>query len=79
MREAGGSISCVYRTKLKMRELLKPEKFRFPLEDPIPTTRVVKRMERARERGLIIFSFCNYKHALKILKAQKFLIMSHNG
>lgn len=59
VKAAGGSITCVYRSKLKLRELLKPEKFRFPLEEPIPTVRVVKRMERARERGLNIYFLRN--------------------
>ena len=30
-------VTCVYRTELKMREHVHPEKFKFPLNEPLPT------------------------------------------
>ena len=51
IQAAGGKVTCVYRTKLKLREHLKPEKFPLALEEPIPSLRIVKRYEHIRERG----------------------------
>lgn len=51
IKAAGGSVTCVFRTRLKLREHLKPEKFPLPLEEPLPASRIVKKYEMIRERG----------------------------
>lgn len=47
-------MTCVYRTSLKLKEHIKPYKFPFELDDPLPTPKMVKRMERIRERGILL-------------------------
>ena len=61
IKAAGGSVTCVYRTKLQIREHLMPHKFPIKLENPVPSLKVVKKYEQIRERGpflliLMIFS-----------------------
>lgn len=51
IKENGGNILCQYKTRLLMREAIHPEKFPFKLRDPLPASRVVRHMERIRERG----------------------------
>ena len=62
IKAAGGNATCVYRTKLLLKEHLKPEKFPIKLKDPIPTHHIVKRYEKIRERGYLEkFCFILYK------------------
>lgn len=51
IKSAGGEVICVHRTKLKLREHIKPEKFRWQLEEPLATYYTVRQYERIRERG----------------------------
>lgn len=51
IKNAGGSITCVYRTPLKMREHMYPEKFPLKLTDPLPTPSQIAQLERIEEKG----------------------------
>jgi hypothetical protein len=51
----GGTIKMVYRTPLIMRQYLKPHKFpewQGDLKIPMPSPKVVKKLEKLREKGL---------------------------
>jgi len=37
IKNNGGSVKCVYRTQLLVRQELKPDRFKFKLYDPVPT------------------------------------------
>ena len=50
-----GSVKMVYRTPLIMRQYLKPHKFPEWKEDlkiPMPAPKVVKKLEKLREKGI---------------------------
>ena len=54
-KATGGSIKMVYRTPLIMRQYLKPHKFpewKEELKIPMPPPKVVKKLERLREKGI---------------------------
>ncbi len=55
IKKAGGSVTCIYRTKLKMKEHLKPHLFAFPLNEPLPTVKSVRKLDKLQERGISIF------------------------
>lgn len=48
-------MNCVYRTKLKLREHLKPEKYPLKLAEPLPPAKEIKKLEKLREMGTSIF------------------------
>jgi hypothetical protein len=51
----GGSVKMVYRTPLIMRQYLKPHKFpewKGDLKIPMPAPKVVKKLEKLREKGI---------------------------
>ena len=51
----GGSISVKYRTRLTMRNYLKPHKrqpWKKALKDPMPPPKMVKRLEHIRSKGI---------------------------
>jgi large subunit ribosomal protein L15 len=53
IQKAGGSVELVFRTPLKLREHLRPEKYPLPLRDPITPFWRVKKLERlSRDRGI---------------------------
>jgi len=51
IKKNGGSVTCIYRTKLKVKEHLKPHLFAFPLDEPLPPAKEVAKLESIRERG----------------------------
>jgi large subunit ribosomal protein L15 len=57
IKAAGGSVICIFRTRLKVREHLKPEKFPINLDDSLPSLKSVKKYERIRDRGLFLMKF----------------------
>jgi len=51
IKKAGGSVTCIFRTKLKLQEHLKPERFPVKLREPLPDAKDVRNLEKIRERG----------------------------
>lgn len=51
IKEKGGSVKCIYRTALKIKEHCKPHLYRFPLDEPVATKKAVENMERIKQRG----------------------------
>lgn len=51
LRAGGGALRVKYRTPLKMREFLLPEKFPLRLEDPLPAFKTVLQLEKMRQLG----------------------------
>lgn len=51
VKAAGGTVTCVYRTRLTMRYHLRPEKWVVPPKDPQTPPRRAHSMERLREKG----------------------------
>ena len=51
IKESGGDVKIKYRTPLKLREHLEPEKFDLPLNEPLPPKREVYKLEKFREMG----------------------------
>lgn len=51
IKEKGGSVKCIYRTALQIREHTFPEKYPINLRSTLPPKRIVKKMENIRERG----------------------------
>lgn len=47
----GGKVRIVYRTPLKLREHLYPEKFSFKLDEPLPDKKDVLNLEKFRDMG----------------------------
>jgi hypothetical protein len=55
IKSTGGTVKMVYRTPLIMRQYLKPHKFpewQDELKIPMPAPKVVKRLEKIREKGI---------------------------
>ena len=53
VRKAGGSINLVYRTQLKLKEHLYPEKYPLPLRNPITPAWKIKKLQRLEsDRGI---------------------------
>ncbi|EAR99460.1 ribosomal protein L15, putative (macronuclear) [Tetrahymena thermophila SB210] len=51
IKEKGGSVKCIYRTPLQIREHVFPQNYPINLRSTIPPKRIVKKMENIRERG----------------------------
>lgn len=51
IRALGGAVRVKYRTPLKLREFLCPEKFPLKLEDPLPAFKTVLHLEKMRQLG----------------------------
>jgi len=51
VKSKGGSVTLKYRTPLKLREHLYPEKYPLPLREPIPAFRETRKLERFKEKG----------------------------
>ena len=51
VKSKGGSVTIKYRTPLKLREHLYPEKYQLPLREPIPPFKEVRKLERFKEKG----------------------------
>lgn len=51
IKERGGSVKCVYRTPLLLREHLRPDKFDMQLRDPVPPAHALKQLDRISARG----------------------------
>lgn len=64
IKDAGGNVTCVYRTKLKLREHLKPEKYPLKLAEPLPPAKEIKKLEKLREMGTFLFFFLYIKAKL---------------
>jgi len=47
----GGKVKIKYRTPLKLREHLHPEKFEFKLDEPLPDKKAVMHLEKYRDWG----------------------------
>lgn len=47
----GGNVRIRYMTRLKLREHMQPEKFMFPLRDPLPPQSLVLKLEKYRDYG----------------------------
>lgn len=61
LKAVGGEVIIKYRTPLKLREHISPEKFRLPLKEPIPGAKEVYRLEKYRSKGsqkLIARCYC---------------------
>jgi large subunit ribosomal protein L15 len=66
----GGSVKLIYRTHLKLREHMYPEKYPIPLLDPItPYWRIKKLQRKEEDRGLPI-SYPKPKWLLEDLKKE---------
>lgn len=51
VKAAGGEVTIRYRTPLKLREHLYPEKYPMPLRDPLPSQKHVYKLELFRTKG----------------------------
>eukprot|EP01015_Nassula_variabilis_P013691 TRINITY_DN2127_c0_g1_i5.p1 TRINITY_DN2127_c0_g1~~TRINITY_DN2127_c0_g1_i5.p1 ORF type:complete len:299 (+),score=41.88 TRINITY_DN2127_c0_g1_i5:125-1021(+) len=51
VKQAGGSVSCVYRTRLKVQEHITPKKYPIPLDEPLPPQKEVNKLEDIKKRG----------------------------
>mmetsp|Transcript_40449 Transcript_40449/g.35902 ORF Transcript_40449/g.35902 Transcript_40449/m.35902 type:complete len:292 (+) Transcript_40449:90-965(+) len=51
IKDNGGSVTCIYRTRLKLKEHIKPHKFPVPLADPLPAYKQVKKLDAIKQRG----------------------------
>jgi len=51
VKKFGGSIEISWKSKLKMREYLKPHHFPLPLAEPMPHARIVNKLESLRDKG----------------------------
>jgi large subunit ribosomal protein L15 len=74
IKKAGGSVTCIYRTKLKMKEHLKPHLFAFPLNEPLPTVKSVRKLDKLQERGAeVVYSVPDWKkkESEELTKAEK--------
>eukprot|EP01017_Pseudomicrothorax_dubius_P027985 TRINITY_DN3284_c0_g1_i1.p1 TRINITY_DN3284_c0_g1~~TRINITY_DN3284_c0_g1_i1.p1 ORF type:complete len:303 (-),score=53.08 TRINITY_DN3284_c0_g1_i1:69-977(-) len=67
IKKAGGSVSIVYRTRLKMNEHLYPEKYPLMLQDPLPPPMKTTRLEKLRELGADV----NYNVPLWVQEQRK--------
>lgn len=54
IKEAGGEVKIKYRTPLKIKEYLNPEKYPLPLADPLPGATVIEKLEKLRRQGCIV-------------------------
>lgn len=53
IQKNGGSVELIFRTPLKLREHIKPEKYLLPLRDPVtPAWRVRKLQRLSENRGI---------------------------
>ncbi len=44
-------VTCVYRTPLKLKQHIKPHKFVFKLDEPLPAEKNIEEMLRIKNRG----------------------------
>ena len=51
IKEKGGSVKCIYRTPLKVREHIYPERYDLELKDPLPPAYALKQLNRIEARG----------------------------
>jgi len=66
IKKAGGSVTCIYRTKLKVKEHIKPEFFPVKLGEPLPSSNMVDRLEKIKERGAnVIYNVPKWAENLK--------------
>lgn len=64
IKNKGGSVKCIYRTKLKLKEHIKPYMFKFALDEPLPTVKTVENLERIKERGAeVVYNVPDWKKA----------------
>jgi len=74
IKKNGGSVTCIYRTKLKMKEHLKPHLFGFPLEEPLPTLKSVRKLDKIQQRGAeVVYNVPDWKkkEVEELAKAEK--------
>jgi large subunit ribosomal protein L15 len=57
IKELGGTVKCIYRTPLLMREHLKPQAYDLQLRDPIPPSYKLKQFDRIAARGAEVLPF----------------------
>ena len=51
IKEAGGSVTCVYRTRLILRHHVKPYKWDIPPTSPQPSPKKLLELEAMKEKG----------------------------
>ena len=52
IKERGGTVTCVYRTKLTLTHHVKPHKFDKAPADPQPSPSQLLRLEKLKDKGL---------------------------
>lgn len=51
IKAAGGEVIIKYRTPLKLREHIHPERFTLPLKEPLPAASTIYKLEKYRTKG----------------------------
>ena len=76
IKSLGGSVTCVYRTKLTLRHHVKPEKWEIPINDPQTPPKKIIKMEKLKEKGAeVVYTstewFKNPQHWERIKEIQE--------